>query len=99
MGQRSDLSALLNAITPNVYFQPPSNVEMVYPCIIYQRSGADTKFAGDLPYLFTNKYTLTVVDESPDSTLVDAVAALPMCTKSSFFVAENLNHDVFDIYF
>jgi hypothetical protein len=99
MGQRAGLSALLNAITPNVYFQPPSNVEMEYPCIVYARSRADTRFAGDKPYLFTQGYTLTVIDKEVDSPLIEAVAALPMCTFSTHFVADNINHDVFDIYF
>lgn len=83
----------------NVYFQPPSNVKMLYPCIVYHRARADTQFAGDKPYLLTKKYTLTVIDRNPDTVLFDAVAALPSCVHSTFFVADNLNHDVFDIFF
>jgi hypothetical protein len=74
-------------------------VEMKYPCLVYARSRADTRFAGDKPYLFTQGYTLTVIDGEVDSPLIAAVAALPMCTFSAHFVADNLNHDVFDIFF
>ena len=98
MAQRAKLSLLLNAITPNVYFQPPANVQMKFPCIVYKRAQADTRFANDGTYLFTNRYTITVIDRNPDSPLVEAVAKLPMCRHTTFFVAENLNHDNFDIF-
>lgn len=99
MAGQPELNALLKTIADNVYFQPPSDVKLVYPCIVYHRTAGDTKFAGDKPYLFFKRYTLTVIDYDPDSDMVNAVAALPMCTHSSFFVADNLNQDVFDIYF
>lgn len=99
MGQRAELSKLLKALAPNVYFQPPSNVQMQYPCIVYERARSDTRFAGNSTYLFTKQYTVTVIDRDPDSPIVDAVAILPMCSHSTFFVADNLNHDVFDIFF
>lgn len=99
MGDRSDLSQILNNLAPNVYFQPPSNVQMKYPCIVYKRSKIDTRFAGNLPYLLTRRYNLTVIDVNPDSPITDAVSKLPMCVHSTFFVADNLNHDVFDINF
>lgn len=100
MGQpRVELNAILKEISPNVYFQPPSNVQMEYPCIVYERARSDTEFAGNAPYLITKRYTVTVIDRNPDSAIPDAVAQLPMCTHSTFFVADNLNHDVFDLYF
>lgn len=82
-----------------VYFQPPSNVQMTYPCLVYERARADTRFANDNPYLKTQRYTVTVIDRNPDSEIPGAVATLPMCSQSAFFVADNLNHDVFDIFF
>lgn len=97
MAPRSELNARFKEIVANVYFQPPSNVQMKYPCIVYQRSRIDTKFAGDNPYLQFRRYTATVIDPDPDSGIVDAVASLPKCTFSTHFVTENLNHDVFDI--
>jgi len=72
---------------------------MKYPCIVYQRDLARTEFAGNLPYSYTKRYQLTVIDPDPDSTIPDKVAKLPMCTLNRFFIADNLNHDVFEIYF
>lgn len=101
MGQRLQLQSLLEDIlgSRHVYFQPPANVQMVYPCIVYQRDYADTKFADNGPYRYTQRYQVTVIDRDPDSGIPEKVAALPLTTFSRFFVADNLNHDVFVIYF
>jgi hypothetical protein len=42
---------------------------------------------------------VTVIDQNPDSPIPDRVAKLPLCSMSTFFVADKLNHDVFDIFF
>lgn len=86
-------------VTLKVYFQPPANVQMVYPCIVYQREARRTEFAGNAPYKDHKRYMVTVIDSDPDSVIPDKVAALPLCTYDRFFVAENLNHDVFSLYF
>lgn len=83
----------------HVYFQPPTNVKLTYPCIVYKRDDAETLFAGNLPYRYTKRYQVTVIDRDPDSGIPDKVAALPMCTYLRFFTADDLNHDVFYLYF
>jgi len=99
MGQRLDLHQLLKTFTENVYFQPPTNVQLQYPCIVYKRDYADTKFADDAPYNRTLRYMITVIDGDPDSTIPDKVAAMPMSLFNRFFTADNLNHDVYSVYF
>lgn len=99
MGHRLDLHTLLEAITPNVYFQPPTNVQMQYPCIVYQRDFADTKFADNEPYSHELRYMITVIDPNPDSELPAKVAALPKSLFNRFFTADNLNHDVYNVYY
>lgn len=99
MGLRLDLHQLLEAITPHVYFQPPENVKIQYPCIIYKRDYADTKFADNLPYDVIRRYMITVIDKNPDSELPGKVAALPMSLFNRFYTVDNLNHDVYSMYF
>lgn len=99
MGQRLQLQALLESFGIKVYFQPPSNLQMEYPCIVYQRDDVDTKFAGNAPYSRTKRYQVTHISRNPDSDVPDKIAALPMCTFNRFFVADNLNHDVFSLHF
>jgi hypothetical protein len=99
MGQRLELHQILLAIIPTVYFQPPTNVRLEYPCIVYHRDYADTKFADDSPYSHTKRYMITVIDPDPDSEIPDKVAALPMSLFNRFFTADDLNHDVYNVYF
>lgn len=101
MALRLQLQSLLEEIlgTDKVYFQPPANVQMQYPCIVYKRDIAVAQFAGNMPYRFTKKYEVTVIDRNPDSEIPNNVAKLQMCVHNRFFTADNLNHDVFTIYF
>lgn len=99
MGRRLALHEVLKGITDNVYFVGPPNTKMAYPCIIYSRDDARTKFAGNRPYSFTQRYQVTVVDPDPDSDILDQMAALPMCLFDRHYVADNLDHDVFVLYF
>ena len=101
MGQRLELQELLKVIlgSDHVYFQPPANVQMQYPSIVYSRDNSDTEFAGNKPYRYTQRYQVTVIDRDPDSGIPNKVAALPMCTHNRFYTADNLNHDVFNLYF
>jgi hypothetical protein len=99
--KRLEMQSLFEEIlgSPNVYFQPPPNVSMSYPCIVYRRDKAETEFAGNNPYRYTKRYQVMVIDRDPDSVVHDKIAALPMCLFDRFYVADNLNHDVFNIFF
>jgi hypothetical protein len=99
MAPRLQLHQLLETFTPNVYFQPPTNTQLQYPCIIYHRDFADTKFADDKPYSYTKRYMVMVIDRDPDSDIPSKVASLPMSLFNRFFTADNLNHDVYNVYF
>lgn len=99
MAQRLDLQTRLEEITEHVYFQPPENLAILYPCIVYQRDFAETDFADNDPYSIKKRYMVTVIDRDPDSSIPDQVAKLPTCIFNRFFVADGLNHDVFQLYF
>lgn len=99
MGQRVLLQEVLETICDHVYFQPPANVEMEYPAIVYNREPIDTRFADNAPYILTDHYELTLITRNPDDARVKALASLPQCRHDRFFVSDNLNHDVFTIYF
>ena len=96
---RIQLHQILKNIVPNVYFQPPNGLQMKYPCIVYELSDIDTKFADNNPHFINKRYSVTVIDSNPDSDLIGKVAALPMCSFAQFFTSDNLNHDVFNLYF
>lgn len=101
MGQRLQLQSLFEELlgSRNVYFQPPANVSLKYPCIIYARDAADTKFSDNSPYSFTKRYQVTIIDQDPDSQIPNNIAKLPMTNFSRFFVVDDLNHDIYNLYF
>ena len=82
-----------------VYFQPPENVKLRYPCIIYKRNSGKTTFANDKPYNHRMSYTVTVVDTNPDSKIPGEVVKLPMCVHVQHYTKDNFNHDVFNLYY
>lgn len=96
---RLELQAILELITPKVYFQPPANTQLVYPCIIYNRDAVDSRFADNVPYRLKKRYQVTVIDRNPDSPIPDIVAQLPGCSFDRFYTADNLNHDVYNLYY
>lgn len=99
MGKRSDLHELFKIIVPNVYFQPPPDFKMVYPCIVYKRDDITVRFADNTKYKTSTRYQATVIDRNPDSDIPDKVANLPLCSFERFFTTDGLNHDVFNLYF
>lgn len=45
------------------------------------------------------RYMVTVIVRDPDSDIPSKVAALPMCTHSRSYSANQLHHYVFDVYY
>lgn len=101
MASRLELHELLCEVlgSRHVYFQPPSSIKMVYPAIVYSRNDINNKFADDSVYNQSWHYTITVIDEDPDSEIVERVSKLPQCGFDRHFTSDNLNHDTFTIYY
>lgn len=83
----------------NVYYNPPASLKMKYPAIVYSRSAIDNHHANNAVYNQGMAYDVIVVDQDPDSEFVTAMSTLPLCRFSRHYVADNLNHDVFTLYF
>lgn len=101
MGTRLELQALLEDLleADHVYFQPPENVTMVYPAIVYNRDYQNVEYADSIPYARTLRYQVTVIDRDPDSLIPGKVAELPLCRYVRHFATDSLNHDVYDMYY
>lgn len=101
MASRLELQKLLEEIlgTRSVYFQPPESIKLSYPCIIYERNRGRSFQANDDLYNYRKSYILTVIDKNPDSTIPDEIEKLRYCTFDRFFVADNLPHWTFIIYY
>jgi len=96
--KRIELHNILKSICNNVYFSPPTGMKLKYPCIVYDRSYTKVNYADDAPYTLDTRYTLTVMDQDPDSEIVPKIELLPKCSFDRHFELDNLNQDVFTIY-
>ena len=83
----------------NVYFQPPNTVKMQYPCIVYRRKEINVLHANDNPYITKTAYTLTAINSDPDKLLFEKLISLPYVSFERHYTADNLNHDVYNIYY
>lgn len=101
MNTRLDLHLILTDILGSeaVYFQPPESFKLSFPCIVYSKSSIEAKYANNKLYFKKKRYMITVIDSNPDSPIPDSILELPLCKFDRFYVDNNLNHNVYSLYF
>ena len=101
MATRVDLQNGLEELlgSRNVYYQPPESLKMSYPAIVYSRKTIDNSYANNSVYKQNYAYEITVIDKNPDSEIVNKISKLPTCRFDRHFKSDNLNHDVFTLYY
>lgn len=101
MDRQPELNDILQEIlgSSNVYFQPPADIFMDYPAIVYQRDRIWTEYASNMPYAHRDRYQVTHISRNPVDSTPDKLKKLPMTRFMSYFTKDNLNHNVFSIYF
>lgn len=101
MGTREELDACLCALldSENVYFQPPENLRIHYPCIIYQLDDFYEPKADNNDYHRTRRYKLLYITHDPDDVNIEKISDLPFCKMNKPYTAENLHHYPYNIYF
>lgn len=100
MGDRVKLHNELLRFIPNAYFQPPSNIQMTYPCIVYSKSERDVRFGNDKRYLIKQAYRLMLIERVPDSGVADAIeGAFQNCAIEQYYTVDNLNHTIIKLYY
>ena len=85
---------------PNVYFQPPSDITIKYPCIVYQKTENTAVYANNHIYKTLQEYQLTVIDYNPDNDLTDRIVEhFEYANPGSRFVVDRLNHSTIKLYY
>lgn len=98
--QLRDVLQEIIGVNNKVYFQPPENLKLSYPCIVFERTNALINYADNNPYIKTKRYTVTLITKSADNDqYIDLLLDLPMCTFDREFKNDGFVHDVFNIYF
>lgn len=80
------------------YFEPPEGTEMKYPCIVYHKSNRDITYADNIPYLKFNRYTVTIIDEDPDSKLPDRMDRFLYLSSDRDYCYDGLWHYAFTLF-
>lgn len=96
----------------NIYYEPPANIQMKYPAIIYRLENYTSEKADNIKYLKHRSYTLILITCNPDDDLVDLIydmatnedqdsglLSLTYIRLNRHYVTENLHHYVFEIHF
>jgi len=99
MNNRIALQKYLQTLTPNVYFQPPSNTTIKYPAIVYTRSKIIKTKADNTCYKKDYYYNLTVIDKNPDSIIADRLLKLDECEFDRQFVSDGISHIAINMYY
>ena len=86
--------------TRNVYFNPPASLMMNYDAIRYAFGDKDITRANNSVYRIVNKYEGVVISTDPECTIPDELLMhFQMCSLGNPYVADNLHHFPFTIYY
>lgn len=101
MDRRLSFQTLLENLlgSRNVYFQPPENVSIAYPAIVYNLTNVDVKRADNNVYTHRAGYDVKYISRSPTGEIKTELLKLPMSSFVREYVASGLNHTVYRIYF
>jgi len=94
---QDELKTLLGS--NNVYFQPPSNKKMSYPCFVVTLGSASQTMADNKVYLYKDRYSITYISYDFDDDMRKRVVEhFSMCKFDRHFVEDTLQHYVFSLY-
>lgn len=97
---RLELHKELQEFSDSVYFQPPSDIQMNYPCIIYSKTPKIKELANNRWYFKKQGYQVTVVDRDPDSLIADDLEDyFQYCAITQYFTNDNLHHVILELYY
>lgn len=92
------LHEIMDPIDGMVYFQPPEDLKLIFPYIVYELEDIQKRSADNGPYSLFDRYQVTFVRHDPDSPVIRQLMGLPHSSFSRHFATSGLNHDVFVIY-
>lgn len=93
------LNLLRKAVDHNrVYFQPPENLKIGYPAVIFHLSKIKVDRADDSPYKGEREYSVTLITKEPEPEVLDEILKIPYTTLDTTYIADGMNHFVFTTY-
>ena len=96
---QKDLQDLMGSKV-KVYYQPPENLKLNYPCVIFDLNDAYSIHADNIPYLKVKRYSITLITTNADNEIyVDKLLSLPRCSMERSFTTDRLVHVLFNAYY
>lgn len=83
----------------NCYFSPPASIILIYPCIIYNYTNDNDDYADNIHYRSSKRYTVTVIDQDPDSKIPGRLKELPYCSSDRNYAVDGLSHFVYTLHY
>lgn len=102
MNRRPELDPIFKRLigNDNVYFQPPEDLKMSYPCIRYKLSDIKQTKSNNSLYTHTQGYDVVYITREPDSRLVDDILKeFEMISFQNVMVVNNLYHYRYRLYY
>lgn len=98
--KRRKLQSLLEELleSRNVYFQPPSNIRMKYPCVVYELSRIQNQHADNAAYLKGLGFSVMYITRNPEDEMILKLDSLPYAYFDTHFESDNLHHYQYTIY-
>lgn len=86
--------------SPNahVYFQPPTNVEIKYPCIVYSAEPTETQRADNRAYLKKHPYKVQFISTRPESPILDMILDYPYSRMTATYCSDGLYYTTYKLY-
>lgn len=92
------LHLIMDPIDGKVYYQPPEDLKLKYPCIVYELEDIHKRSADNGPYTMIDRYQVTFIRHEAESPVIRQLMGLQHSSFSRHFATSGLNHDVFVIY-
>lgn len=94
---QSDFETFLGS--RNVYFQPPENLKINYPCIIYELSRYNSIKADNIGYRNIPGYTVLYISKDPDDENVHKLMSFSKISFDRHYESNGLHHWVYTLYY
>lgn len=86
--------------TNKVWFRPPENIKLSFPCIIYNLRTSNMRYADNKTYSAMRCYDIQLIHKTADTNLIeDLLNAFPYISFENSFTVENLIHENFILYY
>ena len=95
-----DLLHLLQQVVQHnrVYFQPPENLKIGYPAVVFHLSKIEIDRASDVPYKGAKEYSVTLITKDPEPDVIDEILKIPYSSLDATYISDGMNHFVFTVY-